>query len=164
MQVVVGGDFDIQPDGRVKLRAAPLLKLGGDGGEIAFQHRQRLGDRHLQRFNCAEFTVSKTHQVHAFGFAGLIKTERNGRATVANVLAAADDLCPVNVSEGDIVGWREVLCRESIQRANINVTYRVTFTGSNSREMPGGNHRNRPIAAQGTGIGMLLVIIVGNSL
>lgn len=48
VQIVLGGDFDIQPHRRVLLDAAPLLQLGGDGGQIAFDYRQRLGHGHLQ--------------------------------------------------------------------------------------------------------------------
>ena len=80
------------------------------------------------------------------------------------MLAAADDLRPVNVPERDVVGRREVLRREGIQRADLDVTYGVTFTGTNGGEMPGRNHRDCRFAAQGAGIGMLLVIIISDSL
>lgn len=88
----------------IKRCAAPLLKLSGNGGQIAFQHRQRLGDRHLKRLNGAEFASGEAHQMHGFGLARFVKTERNGRAAVADMLAAADDLRPVNMPEGNVVG------------------------------------------------------------
>ena len=164
MQVVVGGDFDIQPDGRVKRRAAPLLKLGGNGVKIALQHRQRLGDRYFQRLDGVKFSLGEAHQMDGLGFARFVKAERKRRAAVADVLAAADDLRPVYVPERNVVGWREVLRRKGIQRADIDVAYGVTFTGPDGGEMPGRNHRNRLVAAQGAGIGVLLVIIIGDGL
>ena len=164
MQVVIGGDFDIQPDGRVKRRVAPLLKLGGNGVKIAFQHRQRLGDRHLQRLDGVKFSVGEAHQMHGLGFARFIEAERKGRSAVADVLAAADNLRAVDMPERDVVGWREVLRRKGVQRADIDVTYGVTFTGPDGGEVSGRNHRNRLLAAQGAGFGVLLVIIVGDGL
>ena len=164
MQVVVGGDFDVQPDGGILLDAAPLLQLGGDGIEIAFQHRQWLGNGHLQRVDGAEFALAKAHQMHGFGFARFVKAERKRRAAVADVLAAADDLRPVDVSERNVVGWREELRRKGVQRADIDVTHGVTFTGPDGGEVPGRNHRNRLITAQGTGFGVLLAVIVGDRL
>jgi hypothetical protein len=45
--------------------------------------------------------------MHGFGFARFVKAERKRRAAVADVLAAADDLRPVNMSERNVVGWRK---------------------------------------------------------
>src|SRR5690606_21819803 len=84
------------------------------------------------------------------------------RAAVADVFRAANDLRPVNVSQRDIIGRREVLRRESIQRANIDVTYRVTFTGANGGQVPGGDNRQSliAVAAQLTGFLILLLVII----
>ena len=37
------------------------------------------------------------------------------------------------LAERDVVGWWKVLCRKRVQRANINVTHGVTFTGTHGR-------------------------------
>ena len=62
----------------IKRCAAPLLKLSGNGGQIAFQHRQRLGDRHLERLNGAKFAFGEAHQMDGFGFARFVKTGEMG--------------------------------------------------------------------------------------
>ena len=80
------------------------------------------------------------------------------------MLAAADDLRPVDVPERNVVGWREVLRRKGVQRADIDVTHGVTFTGPDGGEVPGRNHRNRLVTAQGTGFGVLLAVIIGDRL
>jgi hypothetical protein len=41
--------------------------------------------------------------MHGFGFARFVKAERNRRAAVADMLAAADDLRPVNMPERNVV-------------------------------------------------------------
>ncbi len=102
--------------------------------------------------------------MHGLGLAGFIETERNRGTTVADVLAAADDLCPVNVPERNVVGRREVLRRKGVQRTDIDLADRVTFTGPDGREVPGRDHRNGLFTAQGAGFRMLLVIIVGDGL
>ncbi|MNE25743.1 hypothetical protein D3C80_1190810 [compost metagenome] len=130
MQIVIRRDFDIQPDGRDLLHIAPLLKLSGDGRQIAFQHRQRLRHRHFQGFYRVQFSVDKTHQMHAFRFARFVKAERNGRAAIADMFTAANLLCSMDMPKRDVIGGREVLRRERIQRTNINFAYRVTFTGA----------------------------------
>lgn len=57
VQVFIAGDFDIQPDRRLLRAILPLLKLFADAGEIAFQYRQRLGDRHRQQRHLAELAL-----------------------------------------------------------------------------------------------------------
>lgn len=67
MQIVIGGNFNIQPHRRLLLYVAPLLKLGGNGGEIAFQYRKRLGDRYGEILDGVEFPASKlTRCTHLF--------------------------------------------------------------------------------------------------
>ena len=78
------------------------------------------------------------------------------------MLAAADDLRPVNMPEGNVVGG-EVLRRKRVQRTDIDLAHRVTLTGSDGGEVSGGNDRNGLIAAQ-RGFRMLLVIIAGDGL
>ena len=102
--------------------------------------------------------------MHGFGLARFVKTERNGRAAVADMLAAADDLRPVNMPEGNVVGGGEVLRRKRVQRTDIDLAHRITLTGSDGGEVSGGNDRNGLIAAQGAGFRMLLVIIAGDGL
>ncbi|MNW04750.1 hypothetical protein D3C71_2008860 [compost metagenome] len=70
----------------------------------------------------------------------------------------------MNVTERDVIRWREILCRERIQRTNINFAHRVTFAGTDGGQMPGSNDRQRRITAQRTGLGVLLVIIVRDGL
>ncbi len=77
--------------------------------------------------------------MHAFVFAALVKTERNRRAAVANMLCATNNLRPVNMAQRDVVRRREVLRREGVQRTDINLTDGVTFTGADSGQMPGRN-------------------------
>lgn len=107
MQIVIGGNFNIQPHRRLLLYVAPLLKLGGNGGEIAFQYRKRLGDRYGEILDGVEFPCFKAHQMHAFVFAALVKTESDRRAAVANMLRAADNLRPVNMAQRDVVRRRK---------------------------------------------------------
>jgi hypothetical protein len=102
--------------------------------------------------------------MHAFAFAGFIKAEGDRRAAVANVVAAANLLCPVDVAQRDIVGRREMLSGEGIQRPDINVTYRVTFTGPDGGEMAGGDNRQEAVTAQLAGGSILIGIIVGDGL
>lgn len=75
---------------------------------------------------------------------------------------AADNLRPVNMSQRDVVRWWEVLCREGVQRTDINVTYGVTFTGADGGQMSGRNDGDIPIAAQRTGVLILLLVIISN--
>ncbi len=162
VQVVLRGNFDIQPHRRVLLDAAPLLQLGGDGGQIASDHCQRLGHGHLQGFHGAEAPVVKTHQVHRFGFAGFIEAQRQRRAAVADVLAATDHLRPMNMAQRNVVGRREVLRRKGIQRADVNVADGIAFAGADGGQVAAGNDGQRPIAAQRAGLLILLLIIVAD--
>ncbi len=68
--------------------------------------------------------------MHAFAFAALIKAEGDGRAAIADMLCAADTLRAVNVSQCDIIRWREMLRRKGIQRTDINVANRIAFAGA----------------------------------
>ena len=62
------------------------------------------------------------------------------------MLRTANFLRPVDVAQRDIIGRREVLRRESIQRTNINVTHSVTFAGANGGQVAGGDNRQGEIA------------------
>lgn len=80
------------------------------------------------------------------------------------MLTAADDLRPMNMSQRDIVRRREVLRRERVQRADIDVADRIAFTGANGRQMARGDHRQGAIVTQGAGVGILSGVIIGNGL
>ena len=45
----------------------------------------------------------------------------------SNMFHAANNLRAVNMPERDVVGWRKVLCRKRVQRANIDVTHGITL-------------------------------------
>ncbi|MNI79481.1 hypothetical protein D3C73_1359390 [compost metagenome] len=66
------------------------------------------------------------------------------------------------MSQRDVICWREILRRKGIQCANINVTYRVTFAGTDGRQVPGCNDRQVAFTAHFTGVLVLLLVIVGN--
>ena len=78
--------------------------------------------------------------MHRFRFAGFIKAQRQRRAAVADVLAAANHLRPVNMAQRNVVGRGEVLRREGIQRADINVANGIAFAGADGSQMAAGNH------------------------
>ena len=68
-----------------------------------------------------------------FTLTAFIKTQWYGGTAIANMFHAANNLRAVNMPERDVVGWWKVLCRKRVQRANINVTHGVTFTGTHGR-------------------------------
>ena len=100
--------------------------------------------------------------MHVFAFAAFVKAQRDGRAAVADMLRTANFLRPVDVTQCDIIGRREILRRESIQRANINVTHGVTFAGTHGGQVAGGDNRQGEIATQRAGGLVLLLVIVGD--
>ncbi|SSL87238.1 Uncharacterised protein [Klebsiella pneumoniae] len=100
--------------------------------------------------------------MHRFRFAGFIEAQRQRRAAVADMLAAADHLRPVNMAQRNVVGRGEVLRRKGIQCADVNVADGIAFAGADGGQMAAGNDGQRPIAAQRAGLLILLLIIVAD--
>ena len=163
MEIFVTGNFNIQPDDRLLRGVPPLGKLFADAGEIAFQHCQRLRHRHRQRKHLRQVPVAEGHQIDAFAFARLIKAEGDGRAAVANMVAAADLLRPVNMAEGNIINGGKMAGGERLQRADVDIAHRIALAGANGGQVAAGDDRQRTIAAQGAGGFVLLLIIVADS-
>jgi hypothetical protein len=78
------------------------------------------------------------------------------------MLAAANFLRAMNMPEGDVIGGREVLRRKGIQCADIDVTHGITFAGTDGGQVAAGDNRQRAVAAQRTGLLVLVLIVISN--
>ncbi len=66
------------------------------------------------------------------------------------------------MAQRNVVGRGEVLRREGIQRADINVANGIAFAGADGGQMAAGNDGQRAIAAQRAGLMILFLIIVAD--
>ena len=52
------------------------------------------------------------------------------------MLAAADHLGAMNMTERDVIGGREAIGREGVEGTDIDFTHRVAFAGADGGEWP----------------------------
>ena len=57
------------------------------------------------------------------------------------MLAAANQLGAMNMTERDVIGGREAVGREGVEGADIDFTDRVAFAGADGGEVAAGNNR-----------------------